>query len=325
MERLIFCNIGWMTHYKGLQDGETIASGGKYVKENGTGFEVCNFSGENARQLGFVRSRTGTIAIERLGAEADSDRVEGVAVVWTALRPGGGTFIVGWYKDATVYRKEQSVPARGYPMHCANNIESFNIEAARSGIVLLDVDARSLEVPKARDQDGGMGQSNLWYADAPGVKPFLQKVRQLLSSGGQKVARKGGLRCTPDAAHNALVEAAACAHVWTHFEELGYKLKSVEKDNRGWDLEAVSGRITLHIEVKGLSGSRRTVEVTPNEYRAFKAVSSDYRLAVVSSALTKPRLTLVHHDPTARTWVVDGDASESVHVETVEAARITIA
>lgn len=60
-----------------------------------------------------AKADQGQINIDRLGG-AGADSVDGVLVVWTARRPKGGTVVVGWYKDATVYRYYQkftSVPA----------------------------------------------------------------------------------------------------------------------------------------------------------------------------------------------------------------------
>jgi hypothetical protein len=46
----------------------------------------------------------------------------------------------------------------------------------------------------------------------------------------------------------------------------------------------------LHIEVKGVSGSKPTVLLTRNEYATAEA-DSLWRLAVVTQALTSPTLT----------------------------------
>jgi hypothetical protein len=42
-----------------------------------------------------------------------------------------------------------------------------------------------------------------------------------------------------------------------YYTQLGYVVDSVEKDNKGWDLEAVHPILSEHLklEVKGLSGA----------------------------------------------------------------------
>lgn len=54
----------------------------------------------------------GRINLERLGAARlgvvyGADSVSDILIVWTAKRPQGGIYIVGWYKNATVYRDYQ--------------------------------------------------------------------------------------------------------------------------------------------------------------------------------------------------------------------------
>ena len=44
LARIVFCGIGWMGRYRGLAaQADKIFGGGRYVRENETGHEVCNF------------------------------------------------------------------------------------------------------------------------------------------------------------------------------------------------------------------------------------------------------------------------------------------
>ena len=56
---------------------------------------------------GYVRlpHKRGKININKLGAQKDDSYIENMNVIWTAKDPWGGTCIVGWYKNATVYRE----------------------------------------------------------------------------------------------------------------------------------------------------------------------------------------------------------------------------
>jgi hypothetical protein len=56
----------------------------------------------------------------------------------------------------------------------------------------------------------------------------------------------------PDILKRLAVEQKAVELTWQHYTQLGYALTPVEKDNVGWDLEAVVGCIHLKLEVKGL-------------------------------------------------------------------------
>ena len=68
-------------------------------------------------------------------------------------------------------------------------------------------------------------------------------------------------------------------------------VNSFEKDNVGWDLEAVKNKEKLLIEVKGLSGNEVVSELTPNEYAQMKNNIVNYRICLVTNALDKnPKL-----------------------------------
>ena len=71
--------------------------------------------------------------------------------------------------------------------------------------------------------------------------------------------------------------------VWAFYKEQTpeYSLKSVEKDNRGWDLEATKKGKTLYLEVKGHLGNVIQFELTPNEYARMQEHSKIYRVCVV--------------------------------------------
>ncbi|MFG3707084.1 protein NO VEIN domain-containing protein [Micromonospora sp. NPDC047670] len=92
---------------------------------------------------------------------------------------------------------------------------------------------------------------------------------------------------------NAQVEAAAMEAVTRDYEGRGWVVKDVSKDNLGWDLTCTSPDGDVEkIEVKGVSGLRPAILLTPNEERAAR-VESGWRLAVVTKALTDPELLIV--------------------------------
>jgi hypothetical protein len=109
------------------------------------------------------------IRIERLGTTPESSFVDAVLVGWAARKPEGGTYVVGWYKNAIVFRKWQKPPQgsrreyRGEPL-------GYYVRAAANDCILLPLDERILRVPRASDPEnrgkGGIGQANLWYADS---------------------------------------------------------------------------------------------------------------------------------------------------------------
>lgn len=315
---VLFCNVGWMEQYQGL-GGDTITGGGAHVAQHGRGHEMCNFYNHKQTHFGYVQPPGTQIDIERLGASSDQDELNGVTVFWTATRPTGGTTIVGWYENATVYREYQyhsSTP----PQQKKNDIDGYWVKAATSSSVLLPIDARTFEIP--RQVKGGMGQSNVWYADTPESKKLVQNALKLMS-GAKLKPRKSGVPRNNDPLKKAAVEKAAIQTCCKHFVALGYHVESVEKENLGWDLEAINGKTKLRIEVKGLSGIVFSIELTPNEYKAFDLHRPDYRLAVVTNALESPQLYVCRHSSETDAWQVEGSTKMQLKITVRQSAAIT--
>jgi hypothetical protein len=114
--KVIFFNTGWMDFYKGLSN-DKITGGGKHVDREGWGHEIFNFKILKNRVYGFVQPKIDkihknpcTIKLEKVGGLETDQKLENVLVIWTATAPDtGGTYVIGWYKNATVYRYEQKV------------------------------------------------------------------------------------------------------------------------------------------------------------------------------------------------------------------------
>jgi len=79
-------------------------------------------------------------------------------VVWVAQNPNsGGTFVVGWYANATVFRKWQE-PPQGSERTYHNEPLGYYAKAEEKSCVLLPVIERMCHVPTGK---GGMGQANI--------------------------------------------------------------------------------------------------------------------------------------------------------------------
>ncbi|BAK76713.1 HNH endonuclease [Pseudogulbenkiania sp. NH8B] len=172
---ILFCNVGWMQKYDGL-DADSLERGGSY-NNHSIGHEVCNFTPVGDVVYGYIQAN-GNIKLENLGASKKDDSVDGVTVVWTASPPDGGTVVVGWYLNATVYRAVQQTPQKA-AKHIAQGATYFRIKAKRKDAVLLE--ERSVLIPRATK--GGIGQSNIWYADKPESKPIVERVMKLITEG----------------------------------------------------------------------------------------------------------------------------------------------
>ncbi|HBA71953.1 MAG TPA: hypothetical protein DER40_16305 [Geobacter sp.] len=76
------------------------------------------------------------------------------------------------------------------------------------------------------------------------------------------------------------------------------------------------------IEVKGLSGSSFSVELTPNEYKVFMQQKDDYRLAVVTNALETPALSICRYSKEQDSWVMEGAIKGKIDIQTKQSASI---
>ena len=99
------------------------------------------------------------------------------------------------------------------------------------------------------------------------------------------------------------VEISAIETTIKHFEKLDYIVISKEKDNVGWDLEARNQNETLLLEVKGLSGKVVSIELTSNEYKNLTDKKAQYKICVVTSALSNPILEIFHFDREKECWI----------------------
>lgn len=151
--KIFYCRIGWMKKYKGYVDNDRPVNGGKY-NETHIGHEVYNFLPHDGVYYGFVQS--GNIAIEKLGANRKDTEIDGVLVVWVSTKPSRGQYIVGWYKDATVYRLLQKAPDLVMAERDLKDYYDYNILSKNA--MLLNENERKKTIE-------GMGQSNTWYGN----------------------------------------------------------------------------------------------------------------------------------------------------------------
>jgi len=312
-DKILFLNTGWMDFYKGLSDNDTITGGGKHVDSMGWGGEIYNFQPFENRMYGYVQpfidrkhDNPSTIKLEKIGSTVDDQYLHGVTVIWTASDPNnGGTYIIGWYKNATVYRYYQRPPANSKRKY-KKEILGYYVTAKRKDALLLPNDERIVRIK--RKTRNWMGQSNVWYAD--NNPEFVAKAKAYVFEGIIPVepktekGRKGSTRQS-DPLKRLEVEKKAILYVTKYFERLGYVVQSFEKDNVGWDLTATNDKTQLKLEVKGLSGTVLATELTPNEFMHLKKDTKFYRLCIASNILTKPDLKIFFFSKDINAWTTD--------------------
>ncbi len=315
-----------MDRYQGINGGDTISSGGAYVAEHGFGHEIFNFQPFQGAVYGYAQPKRGKgdwadarVNLKRLGASAEDKSVPGVLAIWVATSPSGGAFVVGWYTNATVYRDWQPAPSGSNRRHSGIDC-GYYVTANREDAVLVAPDERGFTIPQKGK--GAFGQSNFWYADDPAQHRQLRlnvsryiETRQLPNAPkpGGTAARQ------PDPFLRQRVERIAVEATTAHFTRHGYSVDSVEKDNVGWDLNAVLGKRELKLEVKGLSGSQTVVELSPNEYAAMRDNRDSYRVCIVTNALIEHRLEIFAYSHDSGQW--EGTERRVLKIQEITAAR----
>lgn len=298
-----------MKSYRGLGSDDTIEGGGAFVQEHGYGHEIFNFLPLDGYYYGFVETKQrnsirNKINITKLGASKTDEYIDGVLVIWVAPDPESGTKIIGWFDNARVYRKEQESDDNRRLFK--NEIFGFFVRAKVENCRLLSLDERIFSIP--RKQKGGFGQSMLWYADQPEMEEFVQKVVDYVHTGKVESPKQVSPRFHRqlDPYKRIKIEKEAIKVITEYYEGLGYQVDSVEQDNAGWDLEAISGSKVLKLEVKGLSQDCIVIELTPNEYEKMNQNRDSYRICVVIKALSdSPDRVIFSYSPDSNCWEDD--------------------
>lgn len=266
---LLFVNIGWQVRYEGPKNDPTLGGHG-YLLTHKLGHESWTFAPLRGKLYGYIPRET-NVRLENLGASAGDSDVTGITVVWLARSPHTGrTVIVGWYKNARVYRQSGMIAKRR-----TSEIEvQYQIVADEADGHLLALDQRTFVIP-TKKEPGCLGQSPVWYGTD---EAFRNKVRAFLASNGrvdlQKNAAKAGAGRQHDPEKRRRIEKAAIDIAISYYESVEggeREVKSVESEGCGWDLEAVRGSECLLVEVKGVGGDICDVELTPNEYAKMRS------------------------------------------------------
>lgn len=323
LKPMIFLNTAWMERYEGLAGNDKeIHGGGSYVNEYGYGHEIFNFKKIEGKVYGYAQPG-GFNNLQRLGASEDDEYIDGVLVIFTATHRDGGTYIVGWYKDATFYRDYQETKLKERKFR--NEYIGYYAVTNSKNATLLSVDERFSFPSIPRRVKGGMGQSNVWYADAPEMAEFKKDVLRHIERY-EKLKSKRANKFVPrqvNAEAKKKVEKAAIEKVIEEYTNRGFEVTSCESENLGWDLKAVHKKTLLRLEVKGLSGDKISVEITPNEYNKMQEYKDSYRLCVVTECLVNPEIHVFIYSSEKNAWLHERDGTELV-IDKIISARCYI-
>lgn len=165
-----------------------------YLQETGDGEEKYNFKpfSKDGKKvcLGFVETgftkggykngRRRQMHIENIkNSGKPKEYLDNVLVVWCATLPESKkSVIVGWYKDATVYR---TINTFYEDKNITENERIYNVVADKRSCIFLPKKERLKDewvaYRKIRNpQKFGFGQSNVWYAREDVAEDYINKV-----------------------------------------------------------------------------------------------------------------------------------------------------
>lgn len=301
-KRVLFARIGWMPFYAGAQDEKPIG-GGKYNKEH-IGSELFNFKPVGKFLYGFVKggSRSSALNLKRIDTKAGkTGSIEHVTVVFVAKDPEkGGQRVVGWYKDATVYRTWEEHPIQpSYKKRVA-----FCIKAPCAEARLLPTTWR---IEPVRRGAGGMGQSNVCYAlskGKPAFKPWMLRILKYLEEyGGPNLLKpkdrsveaeetkpietvietSAGFETNPRI--RRAIEDHSVRAATRYFEKLGY---TVHAKGKPYDLFCVKDGGEKFVEVKGTRTNGSAIALTRNEVDFLRKNAGSAAMFVLHSINIRP-------------------------------------
>jgi|GEM_PF-449038 len=300
-KRIIALRVAWMNNYEGTNKDDIPTGAGSFVTENKDGGEAYNFKNINGRLYGYARNQKDrNYKIEHMGANKDDDSIDKVTIIFISKNPNtGGQFIIGWYHNALFYRRLQKLKSK-----MRGNRPEYICQSNFKDAVLLPPDQRVFRIPN--DPNHKPGQTNHWYFMGEPYHQINYSIWEYIQFNKLPKTTLGRKRASrpwqTDVDKRKRVELAAMDTTAEYFERRGFLIEDVSKHNVGWDLEASHDNTRLLLEVKGLSQSLGSIELTPNEYKHSTLLN--YRLCILENALDANKLFHVFKlDKTKNNWI----------------------
>ena len=179
--RVLFCNVGWMKEYRGIGEEDSIALPYVNMDKNAKNAEQYNFLNLDGYYYGYVSAKTGgkkkqEIQLEKIDPKVEEEAyLDNVLVIWVAKRPNdkAGSRVIGWYKNARVYRNYKE-----------NSFGLYNIRAKVKDSLLIPPMYRTYLIYPARiiGAGKGMGQSNIWHPRGEDSNEILENCINYINS-----------------------------------------------------------------------------------------------------------------------------------------------
>lgn len=293
MTKLLWVKFGWSEYYR----GGPVDGNFPFIKDGEQGHEAWNFLRQDDGSYYCYTPPQG-----RDGSTPSNADATGWTVACLAKDPKQkGVHLVGWYENAVLEGKYAVRPA-GFDSGASAPHDEFYYSIRAPKAFLIPPDERTEPFSHTSIRQG---KYSLLAGPGVHVTDNKAEVRAIIE---ERLRRYAGVaipnpdpKSAPDRdndpvdplrgfgtpEHRKKVEEAAVAAAVRELKKLGYTSRSREKDNVGYDLEAVhKDGSALHVEVKGTSGKEPRLFMTRNEHDYREA--PEWRLAMVVDSLGTP-------------------------------------
>ncbi|MGS6568716.1 DUF3883 domain-containing protein [Pseudomonas aeruginosa] len=307
MNKILWVKFGWSEYYRGGDIAGNFAwlNQNKGTENEGRGHEAYNFMPDvNGTYYCYVPPQGGNYAPYH-------DDPEGWTVVCLAKNPATpGIHVVGWYENATLHgewivRPNNTDPRQQIFPHPAYD---WSYCITSNSAYFIPPEERTLPF-----SDPSVKQGKYSFLDGPDVTKTENKARvqarlESLMNRLASVAihnpnehsvfdpqldQVDPLRGFGTPEHRKAVELAAEKAVIEYYIEQGYSSQRTTHLPCGYDFIFKRGESALHLEVKGTAGTTPRFFLTRNEHNAGLMLNPDWRLAMVTSALSdSPQVTV---------------------------------
>jgi len=306
--KVLFARVGYMKFYKGPQIGDEKPIGGGSYNDSEIGGEAYNFTEINDHVYGYFQPHMQEpydLNLQRIEKDFDGDLINNVLVIWFATNPiEKGQIIIGWYKNATVYRHIQeggNLIGREY--------NHYNIKVNSNDAFLLPISNRKYPVGHNinKVKVGNPGQSNAFYQLKENGQPknfseevnewilhaidYVKNYKGMYLSGFENEVQEnittsthsfGGQGFQSDVETRLMIEAYSMKLCQSHYEKKGFEVKDVSA-NHPYDLLIKNKEKTFFIEVKGTQTKAENIILTKNEVALSKSHGKKMILFIVHS------------------------------------------
>lgn len=136
----VFLNIGYMKYYRGINKDDIEINGSEDA------FDQFNFCMANIDEeevvIGYadIGKESKGLPLDRFDNEGEY--AQGITALWVAENKAGKLVVVGWYKDATIYKNYCSCTFESDDAVCGYE-QLFNVEGYAQNCVLLPEEERN--------------------------------------------------------------------------------------------------------------------------------------------------------------------------------------